>query len=244
MTTHRRHRERGNLIFMDAEREPRELGSVVLGSGEFRLALHWIIDRSSLMLINEDNSGGGTECSDRLTWVLGRTSIMSRTRDSGPFQVHGEVAAGYNEVSLICRDGSQVDSIVLDCIEVLGFNVHVAEVPSFPLRTVASNDSGHAVSMLIGQPSFWTHETPEAAALDGWPTASQVRVRSVTVHGDRAEVVVDTDHDWPSWVYCVRTRGRWHEAIAENGPTTEWDDPWPDPMSPPPPGVSGEGHGQ
>jgi hypothetical protein len=108
----------------------------------------------------------------------------------------------------------------------------VGEVLSQPLRIVASNDRGHTVSMLMSQPSFWTHETPEAAALSGWPTASQARVRSVAVQGDRAEVVVDADPSWSSWVYCVRTRGRWHEAIAENGPTVEWDDPWPDPHAP------------
>ena len=43
--------------------------------------------------------------------------------DGGPFQVHGEVATGYRRVSLICWDGTQVDTTVLDCIDILGFNV-------------------------------------------------------------------------------------------------------------------------
>jgi hypothetical protein len=159
---------------------------------------------------------------------------MSKGRGVGPFQVYGEVAAGYESVFLICGDGTEAVTTVLDCVEHMGCNVYVAEVPSFPLRVVATNDLGRAVSKLTGQPSFWTHETPEAAALAGWPKDSQVEVASVEVQGDRAEVVLDTDPRWPSWVYCVRTRGRWHEAISANGPTTEWNDPWPDPMSPPP----------
>lgn len=141
---------------------------------------------------------------------------------------------GYERVFLICRDGTQADTTVLDCVERIGFNVYVAEVLSFPLRVVATNELGHAVSKLTCQPSFWLHETPEAAALDGLPTDSQVRVVSVEVRGDRAEVVLNTDTGWPNWVYCIRTRERWHEAISANGPTTEWDDPWPDPMTPPP----------
>jgi hypothetical protein len=182
------------------------------------------------MLMNEKGSGGGGEFSEHLTWVLGHRHTMGPARARGPFQVHGEVAAGYRRVFLICRDGTQADATVLDCLEILGFNVYVAEVLSQPLRIVASNESGHTVSMLMGQPSFWTHETPEDAALDGWPAASQVRVRSVAVQGDRAEVVVGTDPGWPNYVYCVRTRGRWPEAITENGPTVQWDDPWPDPQ--------------
>lgn len=195
----------------------------------------------ALMLFREGEGGGGGECSERLEWVLGRSFMMtghkfikSEARGVGPYWVHGEVAAGYERVFLICRDGTQAESTVLDCVEHIGFNVYVAEVLRFPLRVVATNDLGHAVSKLTCQPSFWLHETPEAAALDGWPTDSQVRVTSVEVRGDRAEVVLNTDPGWPNWVYCIRTKGRWHEAISANGPTTEWDDPWPDPMTPPP----------
>jgi hypothetical protein len=229
---------RENLTSMGSEGQPRELGSVHLGSGDFRL-VRWpvvgrLFRRPSLMLMNEEDSGGGGECSEQLKWVLGHSRMMRTTLDSGPFQVHGEVATGYRHVSLICWYRTQVETTVLDCIDILGFNVNVAEVLSQPLRIVASNDNGHAVSMLMCQPSFWIHETPEDAALDGWPTASQVRVRSVAVQGDRAEVVVDTDPGWPNRVYCVRTRDRWHEAITENGPAVQWDDPWSDPLTPSP----------
>jgi hypothetical protein len=223
---------RENLLLVDSEPQP--LGSVHLGWGDFRLvrwpAFGGSFRRPSLMLMNEKGSGGGGDCSEKLNWVLGHSHMMRTKLNSGPFQVHGEVAAGYGLVSLICWDGTQVDATVLDCLEILGFNVYVAEVMSEPLRMVASNESGHTVSMLMGQPSFWIHETPEDAALDGWPTSSQVRVRSVAVQGDRAEVVVDTEPGWPDRVYCVRRRGRWHEAIADNGPAVQWGDPWPDPM--------------
>lgn len=228
-----------SLTPVDSEHQPHELGRVVLGSGEYsfiHFAKFGSEEHPVLFLHSVDrNGGGGGECSDRLSWVLGHSGMMSTNLDSGPYQVHGEVAAGYAHVSLICRDGTQADTTVLDCMDHLGFNVYVAEVMSDPLRIVAANDLGHTVSLLMGQPSFWTHRTPEEAALDGWPTDSGVRVRSVTVEEDRAEVVLDTDRDWPNWVYCVKTRDRWHEAISENGPTTHWDDPWPDPLAPWPP---------
>jgi hypothetical protein len=214
------------------------LGKVLLGTGEYRL-VYWPVggphDHPSLILSGEMGGGGG-ECSKHLEWVLAHSNIMSQASDNGgpPFQVHGEVAPGYGRVSLICGDGTQAETTVLDCVEHIGFNVYVAEVQSFPLRVVATNDLGHTVSMLTCQPSFWAHNTPEEAALTGWPEASPVRVTTVDIQGDRAEVVLDTDPSWPNWVYCMRTRGRWHEAISTNGPTSEWDDPWQDPMSPPP----------
>lgn len=224
---------------MHSESNPREveLGRVLLGSGEFRL-VYWPVGPHGgpmLTLFGESGGGGGGECSELLRWVLGQSGTMSETQGGGPYQVHGEVASEYGRVSLICDDGTEADATVLDCMDPLGFNVYVAEVMNWPLRIVASNDFGHTVSITMGQPSFWTHRTPEEAALAGWPTVSLVGVRSVTVEGDRAEVVLDCNPSWPNWVYCVRTRGRWHEAISENGPTTRWDDPWPDPMTPWPP---------
>jgi hypothetical protein len=221
---------------MGSEPQPRELGRVHLGSGEYRI-VHWPafgpLEHPALMLVSEEGSGGGGQCSEQLRWVLGHSYMGTASRTSGSFLVHGEVAAGHRRVSLVCWNGAEAPTTLLDCTDALGLNVYVAEVLSQPLRIVASNDKGHWASMLMGQPSFWTHETPEEAALSGWPTASQARVRSVVVQGDRAEVVVDADPRWTSWVYCVRTRGRWHEAIAESGPTVEWDDPWPDPLTPP-----------
>jgi hypothetical protein len=70
------------------------------------------------------------------------------------------------------------------------------------------------------------YDSPEEAALADWPDAARVRVVSVDVRGDRAEVVLDTDPSYPYWVYCVRnTDGRWREAAGGNGPTIGWDDP-------------------
>jgi len=69
------------------------------------------------------------------------------------------------------------------------------------------------------------HPSPQAAALAGWSDATQVRVVSVDVRGDRAEVVLDTDPSLPYWVYCVRSEDGWHETVTGNGPTVGWDDP-------------------
>ena len=117
---------------MNTEPQPQPLGSVHLGSGEFSLVRWPVIGalvRPSLMLMNEEGSGGGGgECSEQLNWVLGHSYMMGRTLDGGPFQVHGEVVAGYRRVSLICWDGTQANTTVLDCVNILGFNVYVAEV--------------------------------------------------------------------------------------------------------------------
>jgi hypothetical protein len=165
-----------------------ELGKVLLGTGEYRL-VYWPVggphDHPSLMLLGEMGGGGG-ECPEHLEWVLGHSGIMSRAGDDGRFQVHGEVAPGYGRVFLLCRDGTQAETTVLDCVEHIGFNVYVAEVQSFPLRVVATSDQGHTVSKLTCQPSFWTHKAPEEAALTGWPEASPVRVTTVDIRGDRA----------------------------------------------------------
>ena len=158
-----------------------ELGKVLLASGEFRV-IYWPIGpsgRPALMLVGVTGGGGGGESCEQLEWVLGRSCMMSKSRDGGPFQVHGEVAAGYESVFLICDDGTQANTTILDCVNHIGFNVYVAEVLTFPFRVVATNELDQAVSRLINQPSFWAHETPEAAALEGWPEGSRVEVASV-----------------------------------------------------------------
>jgi hypothetical protein len=70
-------------------------------------------------------------------------------------------------------------------------------------------------------------ESPEAAALAGWAGTpdAHARVISVTVHGDRAEVVIDTDPSHPDFVYCLRRSGAWFEQVSGNGRTAGWDDP-------------------
>jgi hypothetical protein len=67
--------------------------------------------------------------------------------------------------------------------------------------------------------------TPEEAVLHGWPASSQVRVVSVTVVGDRAEVVLDTEPSYPYWSYAVRAADGWRESVSGNGPCVGWDDP-------------------
>lgn len=73
--------------------------------------------------------------------------------------------------------------------------------------------------------------SPEEAALASWKgtPAANARVRSVTVRGARAEVVVETDQsnrEYLDYVYCVQgDAGRWREVVSGNGPTVRWDDP-------------------
>ena len=68
-------------------------------------------------------------------------------------------------------------------------------------------------------------ESPQEAALNGWPGSAKAHAVSVDVRGDRAEVVIDTDPSYQYWVYCVRRDDGWHEGVSGNGPTINWDDP-------------------
>jgi hypothetical protein len=68
-------------------------------------------------------------------------------------------------------------------------------------------------------------DSPEDAALAGWPPAARPRVVSVTVRGDRAEVEIDMMPSYQYWVYCIRRNGRWREVVSGNGPNYSWDDP-------------------
>jgi hypothetical protein len=68
-------------------------------------------------------------------------------------------------------------------------------------------------------------DSPEEAALAGWPEAAGVQVVSTSVVGNRAEVVLDTNPDYRYWVYCVKRDGRWEESVSGNGPTEGWHDP-------------------
>ena len=73
--------------------------------------------------------------------------------------------------------------------------------------------------------------SPGGAALASWQgtPAVNARVRSVTVRGARAEVVVETDQSnggYLDYVYCIQGEaGRWREVVSGNGPTVRWDDP-------------------
>ena len=87
-----------------------------------------------------------------------------------------------------------------------------------PLGAVRKGHTG-AVSEADG------FNSPEEAALEGWPPAAGARVVSATVRGDRAEVVMDMTPSYDYWVYCVRRDGRWSEVVSGNGPTEGWDDP-------------------
>lgn len=70
-----------------------------------------------------------------------------------------------------------------------------------------------------------TFDSPEEAALAGWPEAARARVISVEVRGNRAEVVVTTDPDYPYWVYSQRSGEGWQVTLGSNGPCDGWDDP-------------------
>src|ERR1700730_4453412 len=96
-----------------------ELGRVVLGSGEYRI-VYLPVGPSHLptpLLVNETGQGGGGDCSAKLEWALGDNFMtMDGTgldilggfhpqRQS--YRVFGEVAAEFQRVFLICRNGTQ-----------------------------------------------------------------------------------------------------------------------------------------
>ena len=50
-------------------------------------------------------------------------------------------------------------------------------------------------------------------------------MKSVTVKGDRAEVVVRVNGNYEYWEYFARSDGgAWHPTVEGNGPTWGWDD--------------------
>jgi hypothetical protein len=73
-------------------------------------------------------------------------------------------------------------------------------------------------------PSVMYFDSPEEAALAGWAgtPGAAARVVDVTVHRDRAEVVIDTQPAHREWVYCVRTDRGWTEVVSGNGPSMGW----------------------
>jgi hypothetical protein len=48
---------------------------------------------------------------------------------------------------------------------------------------------------------------------------------SASVVGDRAEVVVNVEPDYPYWIYCVQRGGHSAEDVSGNGPSIGWADP-------------------
>ena len=70
--------------------------------------------------------------------------------------------------------------------------------------------------MAVAQPSF---ATPEAAAMDGFPTA-HCRVAAAVTEGDDGVVVLDTGAPGQPYLYAVavwREGGRWYEGSSGNG---------------------------
>jgi hypothetical protein len=65
----------------------------------------------------------------------------------------------------------------------------------------------------------------ERLALAEWPEAAAARVVSVTVVGDRAEVVEVVNGSYDYWAYFRRDEHGWHETVEGNGPTLDWDAP-------------------
>ena len=71
------------------------------------------------------------------------------------------------------------------------------------------------------------YSSPQEAALANWPEAAGARVVQVSVVGERAQLILETDQDrpYPYYVYCIRHDGLWHEVMSGNAPTYRWDDP-------------------
>ena len=71
------------------------------------------------------------------------------------------------------------------------------------------------------------HLTPERAALAtrNSTAGDTARAVSITVRGDRAEVIIETEPASRDWVYCMRDQDGWRPMVSGNGPTVGWDDP-------------------
>ena len=67
--------------------------------------------------------------------------------------------------------------------------------------------------------------TLERLALGDWPPDADAHVVSVTISGNRGEVVLLVNGDHGYWVYFLRGDEGWCETVSGNGPTSGWDDP-------------------
>ena len=97
--------------------------------------------------------------------------------------------------------------------------------PRPPPERRGNRSRAHRRTVLVVVSDSEWFDSPEQVALSGWPLAANVRVVTVDVRGDRAEVVTDTDPSYPYWTYSIQRNGRWHMTVAGNGPCIGWDDP-------------------
>jgi hypothetical protein len=56
--------------------------------------------------------------------------------------VYGEVHDRFEKVVIECKDGTQIDALLVICKEALGFNMYVGVAPEEPIKVVATTESG------------------------------------------------------------------------------------------------------
>ena len=52
-----------------------------------------------------------------------------------------------------------------------------------------------------------------------------MRIRSVIIADDRAEVSLTVNGHYDHWVYYQRDGNGWEERVSGNGPAIGWEDP-------------------
>ena len=73
-----------------------------------------------------------------------------------PLFVYGEVHDRFARVMIECEDGSEVDALLVNCSEKLGFNMYVGLTQEEPLKVVATATTGERVTGDLRPPSART----------------------------------------------------------------------------------------
>lgn len=60
--------------------------------------------------------------------------------------VYGEIHDRFDRVAIKCASGAEVDAVLVNCSETLGFNIYVGNAPEEPVNLVATTTSGERVT--------------------------------------------------------------------------------------------------
>jgi len=60
--------------------------------------------------------------------------------------VYGEIHDRFDGVAIKCANGAEVDAVLVNCNETLGFNMYVGNAPEEPVNVVATTTSGERVT--------------------------------------------------------------------------------------------------
>jgi hypothetical protein len=90
------------------------------------------------------------EPSEHLDGPFGRRhEIVGGDKHSGIRCFYGELESRFDQVTITCKDGEQVEATIVNCVDHFGFNYYVAVLPSQPRKVRAATPSGAGETLTI-----------------------------------------------------------------------------------------------